>query len=149
MKYYKIKQNRTIIDALADPLFIVYQEGNDMVLVGSEHNAFGVLSYDSSVIYAVEGMKPAPTGEGHNYAVVQMEPIGADEYEQIRKELDDGASPSEPDNEPAPPAEDTMGLQEMRLKIIELENLNSEKDEKISFLEDCLLEMSEIVYADD
>ena len=42
-----------------------------------------------------------------------------------------------------------MGLQEMRLKIIELENLNSEKDEKISFLEDCLLEMSEIVYADD
>lgn len=148
MKYYKIKQNRTIIDALADPLFIVYQEGNDMVLVGSEHNAFGVLSYDSSVIYAVEGMKPAPTGEGHNYAVVQMEPIGADEYEQIRKELDAGTKPpDEPEQEDQGGQEESaMSLQEIRLAITALQEENARLVEQNVFLQDCLMEMADEVY---
>lgn len=148
MKYYKIKQNRTIIDALADPLFIVYQEGNDMVLVGSEHNAFGVLSYDSSVIYAVEGMKPAPTGEGHNYAVVQMEPIGAEEYEQLRDELDAGTEPpDEPEQEDQGGQEESaMSLQEIRLAITALQEENARLVEQNVFLQDCLMEMADEVY---
>jgi hypothetical protein len=148
MKYYKIKQNRTIIDALADPLFIVYQEGNDMVLVGSEHNAFGVLSYDSSVIYAVEGMKPAPTGEGHNYAVVQMEPIGAEEYEQLRDELDAGTEPpDEPEQEDQGGHEESaMSLQEIRLAITALQEENARLVEQNVFLQDCLMEMADEVY---
>lgn len=148
MKYYKIKQNRTIIDALADPLFIVYQEGNDMVLVGSEHNAFGVLSYDSSVIYAVEGMKPAPTGEGHNYAVVQMEPIGAEEYEQLRDELDAGTDPpDEPEQEDHGGQEESaMSLQEIRLAITALQEENARLVEQNVFLQDCLMEMADEVY---
>ena len=148
MKYYKIKQNRTIIDALADPLFIVYQGGNDMVLVGSEHNAFGVLSYDSSVIYAVEGMKPAPTGEGHNYAVVQMEPIGAEEYEQLRDELDAGTEPpDEPEQEDQGGQEESaMSLQEIRLAITALQEENARLVEQNVFLQDCLMEMADEVY---
>lgn len=148
MKYYKIKQNRTIIDALADPLFIVYQEGNDMVLVGSEHNAFGVLSYDSSVIYAVEGMKPAPTGEGHNYAVVQMEPIGAEEYEQLRDELDAGTEPpDEPEQEDQGGHEESaMSLQEIRLAITALQEENARLVEQNVLLQDCLMEMADEVY---
>lgn len=148
MKYYKIKQGNSIIDALSDPEFVVYQSGNDMVIIGEQYDAFGVLSYDGSVIYAVQGMKPAPTGEGRDYAVVQMEPIGADEYEQIREELDDGTTPSEPDEDPddPPEGESSMSLPEMRLAILALQEENTKLAEQNIFLQDCLMEMADEVY---
>ena len=148
MKFYKIKQDNTIIDALADPVFVVYQAGNRTVIIGDECDAFGVLSYDSSVIYAVQGMKPAPTSEEFNYATVQMEPIGADEYEQLREELDAGTEPTEPDDEtPDDPGGDTaMGLPEMRLAIIALQEQNAMLNEQNIFLQDCLMEMANEVY---
>jgi hypothetical protein len=148
MKYYKIKQGNAIIDALADPLYIVFQEGNNTVIIGEEADAFGILSYDSSVIYAVQGMKPAPVGAEYNYAVVQMEPIGADEYAQLREELDAGTEPTEPDDEtPEDPSGDTaMGLPEMRLAIIALQEENATLKEQNIFLQDCLMEMANEVY---
>lgn len=148
MKYYKIKQDNTIIDALADPLFVVYQAGNRTVIIGEEYDAFGVLSYDSSVIYAVQGMKPAPTGEEFNYATVQMEPIGADEYDQLREDLDAGTEPVEPgdDEPPEGQGEETMTLPEMRLAITALREENVILKEQNLFLQDCLMEMADEVY---
>lgn len=147
MKFYKIKQDNTIIDALADPMFVVYQAGNRTVIIGDECDAFGVLSYDSSVIYAVQGMKPAPTGEEFNYATVQMEPIGADEYEQLREELDAGTEPVDPDDEPPEEqGEETMTLPEMRIAITALQEENAKLAEQNLFLQDCLMEMANEVY---
>ena len=147
MKFYKIKQDITIIDALADPMFVVYQAGNRTVIIGDECDAFGVLSYDSSVIYAVQGMKPAPTGEEFNYATVQMEPIGADEYEQLREELDAGTEPVDPDDEPPEEqGEETMTLPEMRIAITALQEENAKLAEQNLFLQDCLMEMANEVY---
>ena len=147
MKFYKIKQDSTIIDALADPMFVVYQAGNRTVIIGDECDAFGVLSYDSSVIYAVQGMKPAPTGEEFNYATVQMEPIGADEYEQLREELDAGTEPVDPDDEPPEEqGEETMTLPEMRIAITALQEENAKLAEQNLFLQDCLMEMANEVY---
>ena len=147
MKFYKIKQDNTIIDALADPVFVVYQAGNRTVIIGDECDAFGVLSYDSSVIYAVQGMKPAPTGEEFNYATVQMEPIGADEYEQLREELDAGTEPVDPDDEPPEEqGEETMTLPEMRIAITALQEENARLAEQNLFLQDCLMEMANEVY---
>lgn len=147
MKFYKIKQDNKIIDALADPQFVVFQAGNRTVIIGEEHDAFGVLSYDSSVIYAVQGMKPAPTGDEFNYATVQMEPIGADEYEQLRKELDEGTEPAEPDIEPPDEhGEETMTLPEMRIAITALQEENTKLAEQNLFLQDCLMEMANEVY---
>lgn len=147
MKFYKIKQDNTIIDALADPMFVVYQAGNRTVIIGDECDAFGVLSYDSSVIYAVQGMKPAPTGEEFNYATVQMEPIGADEYEQLREELDAGTEPVDPDDEPPEEqGEETMTLPEMRIAITALQEENARLAEQNLFLQDCLMEMANEVY---
>ena len=147
MKFYKIKQDNTIIDALADPMFVVYQAGNRTVIIGDECDAFGVLSYDSSVIYAVQGMKPAPTGEEFNYATVQMEPIGADEYEQFREELDAGTEPVDPDDEPPEEqGEETMTLPEMRIAITALQEENAKLAEQNLFLQDCLMEMANEVY---
>ena len=147
MKFYKIKQDNTIIDALADPVFVVYQAGNRTVIIGDECDAFGVLSYDSSVIYAVQGMKPAPTGAEFNYETVQMEPIGADEYEQLREELDAGTEPVEPDDEPPEEqGEETMTLPEMRIAITALQEENARLAEQNLFLQDCLMEMANEVY---
>lgn len=154
MKFYKIKQDNTIIDALADPMFVVYQAGNRTVIIGDECDAFGVLSYDSSVIYAVQGMKPAPTGAELNYATVQMEPIGADEYEQLREELDTGTEPVEPDDEPPEEQiEEAMTIPEMRLAIIALQEENVTLREENAtlkqqnlFVQDCLMEMANEVY---
>ena len=147
MKFYKIKQDNTIIDALADPMFVVYQAGNRTVIIGDECDAFGVLSYDSSVIYAVQGMKPAPTGEEFNYATVQMEPIGADEYEQLREELDAGTEPVDPDDEPPEEqGEETMTLPEMRIAITALQEENARLAEQNLFLQDCLMEMANEFY---
>ena len=147
MKFYKIKQDNTIIDTLADPMFVVYQAGNRTVIIGDECDAFGVLSYDSSVIYAVQGMKPAPTGEEFNYATVQMEPIGADEYEQLREELDAGTEPVDPDDEPPEEqGEETMTLPEMRIAITALQEENAKLAEQNLFLQDCLMEMANEVY---
>lgn len=147
MKFYKIKQDNTIIDALADPMFVVYQAGNRTVIIGDECDAFGVLSYDSSVIYAVQGMKPAPTSAEFNYATVQMEPIGADEYEQFREELDAGTEPVDPDDEPPEEqGEETMTLPEMRIAITALQEENARLAEQNLFLQDCLMEMANEVY---
>ena len=147
MKFYKIKQDNIIIDALADPVFVVYQAGNRTVIIGDECDAFGVLSYDSSVIYAVQGMKPAPTGAEFNYATVQMEPIGADEYEQLREELDAGTEPVDPDDEPPEEqGEETMALPEMRIAITALQEENARLAEQNLFLQDCLMEMANEVY---
>ena len=147
MKFYKIKQDNTIIDTLADTMFVVYQAGNRTVIIGDECDAFGVLSYDSSVIYAVQGMKPAPTGEEFNYATVQMEPIGADEYEQLREELDAGTEPVEPDDDPPEEqGEETMTIPEMRLAIIALQGENARLAEQNLFLQDCIMEMANGVY---
>ena len=147
MKFYKIKQDNIIIDALADPVFVVYQAGNRTVIIGDECDAFGVLSYDSSVIYAVQGMKPAPTGAEFNYATVQMEPIGADEYEQLREELDAGTEPVDPDDEPPEEqGEETVTLPEMRIAITALQEENARLAEQNLFLQDCLMEMANEVY---
>lgn len=155
MKFYKIKQDNKIIDALADPQFVVFQAGNRTVIIGEEHDAFGVLSYDSSVIYAVQGMKPAPTGDEFNYATVQMEPIGADEYEQLRKELDEGTEPVDPEDDEPPEeqSEEAMTIPEMRLAIIALQGENATlKEENATlkqqnlFVQGCLMEMANEVY---
>ena len=93
-------------------------------------------------------MKPAPVGAEYNYAVVQMEPIDADEYAQLREELDAGTEPTEPDDEtPEDPSGDTaMGLPEMRLAIIALQEENATLKEQNIFLQDCLMEMANEVY---
>lgn len=147
MKYYKVKQGNSIIDVLADPQFVIFQEGNRKVILGKESEAFGVLSSDSAVIYEVEGMKPAPIGDEFNYKVVQLELIGADEYEQLRVELDSGSEVQEPDNEQQEQeTEATMGIPEMRLEIIALKEANAKLEEQNTFLQDCLMEMADVVY---
>lgn len=80
------------------------------------------------------------------------ESISAADYDNIIAEMDvpedqDDMIP-DPDDEGGH-YEPIMTAKEMRERIIELEEENSTKDERIEMLEECLLEMSEVVYAGD
>lgn len=80
------------------------------------------------------------------------ESISAADYDNIIAEMDvpedqDDIIP-DPDDEGGH-YEPIMTAKEMRERIIELEEENSTKDERIEMLEECLLEMSEVVYAGD
>ena len=77
---------------------------------------------------------------------LEAEVITEAEYEYLVEELD---IPDEEEVEPDPDegsGSDIMTAQQMRERIIELESDNEEKSQRIDFLEECLLEMSEAVY---
>lgn len=143
IKYFKVKQGNIIIDALADPKYIVYQQGNDLCVIGKESEAFGVLSRDASMIYAVEGMRVAPD---KGYTVVRLEQIDKNDYEELVEELDGGGDVPDPDPEPDPDDPDeVMSLAEMRKNILALKAQNAELTAQNELLTGCVLELSEIV----
>ena len=141
MKYYKVKQCNTIIDALADPKYIVYQQGNDLCVIGKQSEAFGVLSSDASTIYAVEGMRVAPN---KGYSVVRLEQIDQTEYDELVEQLDGGGDVPEPEPE-QPDQEEVMSLAEMRQNILALKAQNEELSAQNELLTGCVLELSELV----
>ena len=141
MKYYKVKQGNTIIDALADPKYIVYQQGNDLCVIGKQSEAFGVLSSDASTIYAVEGMRVAPN---KGYSVVRLEQIDQTEYDELVEQLAGGGDVPEPEPE-QPDQEEVMSLAEMRQNILALKAQNEELSAQNELLTGCVLELSELV----
>ena len=141
MKYYKVKQGNTIIDALADPKYIVYQQGNDLCVIGKQSEAFGVLSSDASTIYAVEGMRVAPN---KGYSVVRLEQIDQTEDDELVEQLDGGGDVPEPEPE-QPDQEEVMSLAEMRQNILALKAQNEELSAQNELLTGCVLELSELV----
>ena len=146
MLYIKIMSNDgTIIGAEAheSPAYVNHPNKSKIPLRCSPIQAQGVLSLDVSQIYQLSG-RPEMPGD---YLVAE-EISGAD-YDNLIEELDidpDDPDPDDPDVEPDP---DVMTPQEMRLRILELEEDSAKKDRHIEFLEDCLLEMSEVVYGED
>jgi len=146
MLYVKIiGSNGQIISAEehAEPVFVCYQNRNGIIVRCSAGQAQGILSIDGTQIYFLRGHKQMPG----DYLVA--EEISQADYEQLLTELEIPDEP-EPDSEPepGPDLEPVMSIEVMRRKIIELEENNAEKDERIEFLEDCLLEMSEVVYGE-
>lgn len=148
IRYFKVKQGNVIIDALADPKYIVYQQGNDLCVIGKESEAFGVLSRDASIIYAVEGMRVAPD---KGFPLVRLEQIDQTEYDELIEELDDGGDVPEPDPDDPDP-ETVMTYAELCQKVLTLEAQNAELTAQGAeltaqneLLTGCVLELSELV----
>lgn len=97
----------------------------------SEHNAQGIISFDQSATYQLDG-RPAMTVD---YALAVE--INGDEYAEIHGEDPD---PSVDPDDQTPAGEDVMTREELTAKVTELEEQNA-------MLMECLMEMSEIVYA--
>lgn len=144
MPYFKVKQNNTVIDVLADPNYIVYQQGNDLCVIGKQTEAFGVLSSDASVIYAVEGLRIAPN---KGYDVVSLEQIDKTEYDELKALLDENKSVVDDDQQQDNQQEEVMSMSELRQTVLTLKAQNEELAARNELLTECVLELSEIVYA--
>ena len=135
MRYFKIMQGNTVLTAEAheSPAFVKLQSKNNIKVRCSEHYAQGIISLNEDEVYQLPG-KDAIAGIDKTAVEITMT-----EYDEIISGYDpEDESPEIPEEDPVQP----LTRAELTAKVKALEKRNE-------FLEDCLLEMSEIVYADD
>lgn len=122
---YDEQDNLTGTEAIAEPVFVCRQISNGCLVRCDEQDAQGIVSADGDRIYLIRGQMP--NGVKEPYA----EFITKTEYEAAL-----AAAPDPEDEDPDVPE----GVEEETILT------RAELTERIAFLEDCLLEMSEIVY---
>ncbi|MBQ9229093.1 MAG: hypothetical protein IJ680_03510 [Paludibacteraceae bacterium] len=150
--FYKILLDGMVVDVIDGKNFVKYQNSNDMkLLTNNEDEAFGILSSDMSTIWHLEGLLDPPENGG--FSTVAAVEISEDEAKALREQLGDG-EPVENPEEPEPedpgteePEEPVMTPTEMRQRITELTATVEDLTQHNEMLEECLLELSEIVYA--
>ena len=107
---YKVLFENNVIDALPDLQCVKNQPMVGVIRCKSTEAPQGVISYDSSEIYHVEGWPDFPQGD---YKTVVLQPIGSSEYESIRETLDQGldvpVEPETPEGAPKTQAEILWG----------------------------------------
>lgn len=132
MRYFKVIQDETVLTAEAHekPAFVKLQPNNVKVRC-SEHYAQGIISLDGSECYQLPGKAALP---GADKTAVE---ITMTEYDAIIDGDPEDETPVIPEDDP----EEPLTRAELTTKVKALEERNE-------FLEDCLLEMSEIVYGE-
>ena len=117
---------------LADPpCFVRWQIKNGMMVRCDRSEAQGLIGEDNNTVYLWGGAMP------HGMKEPYAEEITQTEYEEIKRDAPDPEDddPVNPDPESPP-----MTRAELTAKVAELEATNA-------FLTDCILEMSEMIYA--
>lgn len=152
--YYKVIQDGMILDAWENPQFVQYKERFDMFLLhDTAEGADGVILPSGSDIWLLEESDVRLPGK----EVARLVEITKEEYDELIDQLEETGGgikepepeqpeepepgpelPEEPEEPPGP--EITMTRAEMTKLIQQLQAQNA-------MLEECLLEMSEIVYA--
>lgn len=146
MKYYKVIANGTVIDA--NYIWLRWQRKHNILIGCEPHEANYIQSYDQEKVWRVQWLNPVPV-DAPIFETVDAVEISEEEYLDLRSQLDSGLTPVEPEPEPEPSEPDpvepepepevVMTPEEMRRRIVELTEHNQ-------MLEECLLEMSEVVY---
>lgn len=146
MRFYKIIKDNTVIDA--NFVWLKWQTKHRVLLACKPYEASYIQSYDGVHVWRVMWLNPPPE-DAPEFPVAEAVKISKEEYLDLRSQLDSGLTPTEPEPEPPEeepeveppeePAENVMTPEEMRRRIIELTERNQ-------MLEECLLEMSEVVY---
>jgi hypothetical protein len=146
MKYYKVIANGTVIDA--NYIWLRWQRKHNILIGCEPHEANYIQSYDQAQVWRVQWLNPVPA-DAPIFETIDAVEISEEEYLDLRSQLDSGLTPVEPEPEPEPEYPDpvepepepevVMTPEEMRRRIVELTEHNQ-------MLEECLLEMSEVVY---
>lgn len=148
MEYFKIiSKTGDVIsaEAIENPVYICCHESGNPVRC-SKVKAQAILSLDGSEIYQLKGYEQMP----EEYLVAES--ISQADYENIIAEMDvPEDDPDIPDIDPDESGhyEPIMTAKEMRERIIELEEERDALKDRAEMLEECVLEMSEVVYAGD
>lgn len=145
MVYIKLVDDNEMtvsIEALEAPDFVMWQEKNRIPESCSKLRAHGVVSKYGDCIYQLKGRRVMPdrTKKGVTAVIITEA-----EYEELALQFDD-TEPEPSDDQQDEHGEPVMTIEQMRIKLAELEAITSEHME---FIEDCLLEVSEVIYADD
>lgn len=152
---YKIIYQDMVIDVLEFPYYVRWIPRYGRFFPSDETSAHCVASSDEQTFYHVDTM---PNFDGDIYKTVQMVKISKEEFDQLKSLIENGSTVY--NDEVDPPVEEKL-----RRRIVELESqaeglinqneaLKRELEEKIAelteandFLAECVLEMSEVVYA--
>ena len=149
VRYYKIIKDGTVLEVQDNLQPVRFDERAGILLRRRlTDDPEGIISGDGQFIWQVDGWPELPKEK--ITATVTLTEIYKEEYENLKEKLDSGVidpEPEEPDpSEPEQP-EEVMTPVEMRLRIKELTTTVDTLTEKNEFLEECLMEMSEVIYA--
>lgn len=135
MIWIKVMDGETLIAAEAHerPQY-VRRQSNGAIVLCDEAFAQGIVSKDGSVIYQLDGK--APIGIDGCSTAYQ---IYGTEYDELIREVPDTEDDT-PELPPDTPEDKILTRAELTARVQELEAQNA-------MLTDCLLEMSEVVYA--
>lgn len=154
MKYYKIKDGDTVIDA--NHVFLKYQAKHGVLMDCPAEEAQFIQTSDQLHTYHVPWLHKVPAEYGE-YETVEAVEITEDEYNALKEQLDTGKSVEDkPDEieqeeqEPEAPSEEetekVLSLAEMHRELAALRTSNKELAKQNEMLEECLFELSAIVY---
>ena len=134
MRWFKIIEDGETKTAVEYDSPVWVRMKNGILLRCSEGQAQGILHYDGIEVFLLQGKAPIPGRENIRTAVE----ITMTEYEKIINE--DYDDEDIPDPDPDEDTEEQMTIRQMRERIKELTESNE-------MLTECILEMSEIIYA--
>ena len=150
--FYKVILNGMVVDIQTELRYVRWQEANNLMIMCSGEMANGILSSDSSVIWHVEGFPEFPDGRCQTVIVEEIE---EDEYLRWKERLETATTETEETTEESPAENATaeesaskgyLSIQDM-LTIQELMDKVEKLEKDNELLSECLLEMSEKVYA--
>ena len=163
MRYYKIYKDGMVVDA--NFVFLKWTQ-NGMGLKFLEtcniEEAQYIQSSDQKEIYRVNWLNPVK--DNGQFEVVEATLIDEAEYREIRQQLDESKEPipdpipesdSDPSLEPIPepypePVDDeVMTLEIMRREILGLKEELRQKEERIGYLEEAMVDVGGILYGGD
>lgn len=146
-RYYKLIAGDAIVDVIDadEAAWMVENPRSLSVYVGSQDQAKGVLSSDGSTVWHLEGRDKFT--DFQNYQTARLEEIGAGEFRRLREEINEGNRLTvQEDGEMLPGAADDGNIKP-QTAVEHLRRKVEDQAAEIAMLTECLLEMSEVVYA--
>lgn len=131
IKVFDAEDNYIGVENIKNPCFIRWQTSNDKQVRCEQSEAQGILSADENKIYLINGVMPH--GVKKQYAVI----IEKSEYDSLASNDPEDEIPDIPENTQP---EEILTRAQLSEKVAKLELQNE-------FLAECLLEISEVIYA--
>jgi len=148
MVYLKLQDaDGTIIgvEEISDPSYVCYQKRNSILIRCSEKDAQGIMSATENTIYQIHGKEKL---QGIEEQLLDAFFIDDFEYEVLKNQIGELPDNTETNIEGTETDENkVLTSAELVQKITALEKSFTAEKQRNDMLEECILEMSEAVYA--
>ncbi len=146
--YFKLTKNGAVIDVVDElATWLKSQANGGPVATSDLERADGIVASDQSVSFNIEGravLDPA-------WQTVKVEEIDVVEYTELKKKLNAGpVENDQPGDSEADTGESSGGVADrvqLLQRVADLEQQVEDQQTTTDMLTECLLEMSEVVYA--